>query len=77
MSTWVFSPSAPRLIHQMPCLGFLGTAIVPEILTSVVIDRNGHSSLNHYVTLYVGKGNAFNAFCVVFYGSSEMLTAFY
>lgn len=48
-STWVFSLSAPKLIHQMPCLGFLGTAIVSEVLTGVVIDRNGRSSLNYYV----------------------------
>lgn len=53
VSTLVFSPSAPRLIHQMPCLGFLGTAIVPEILTGVVTDRNAHSSLNCYVLHHV------------------------
>lgn len=52
-SAWVFSPSALRLIHQMPCLGFLGTAIKSEMLTDVVIDRNGHSSLNRYMLHHV------------------------
>lgn len=39
----------PRFIHQMPCLGFFVTAVVPEILTSVVIGGNGHSSLKRCV----------------------------
>lgn len=40
---------APTFIQQTPRLDFMGTAIVPNILTGVVTGRNGASSLKHCV----------------------------
>lgn len=44
-SAFFATHQAPRFIHQTPCLDFMGTAIVPNIFTGVVIGRNGGSSL--------------------------------